>query len=414
MGYYDGDYNSEGRTGRQKGNRGGMFLAGLLGVILGAILVIVAIPQLTNFDILPYSVKPDQDLKETDQTYHNGTTKNVSVNVTTDVTKAVEKTGDSVVGITNIQSQSFWGQGGGQTQDQQAGTGSGVMYKKEGKTVYIVTNNHVVEGADQLEVTLADGTKVPAKLRGTDVWTDLAVIEIDGSKIKNDDIAEFGNSDELKAGEPVIAIGNPLGLQFSGSVTQGVVSGVERTIPVDINQDGMEDWNAEVLQTDAAINPGNSGGALINISGQLVGINSMKIAQEAVEGIGLAIPINSARPIIEDLEQYGEVKRPAMGVTLEDVNQISAYHQQETLKLPKDINYGVMIRQTVPNSPAAQAGLQELDVITELDGEKVQNVIDLRKHLYNKKEVNDQMKVTFYRDGKKKEVTMKLTDESRL
>ncbi|WP_061810514.1 S1C family serine protease [Rossellomorea vietnamensis] len=414
MGYYDGDHNSEGRTGRQKGNRGGMFLAGLLGVILGAILVIVAIPQLTNFDILPYSVQPDQDLKETDQTYHNGTTKNVSVNVTTDVTKAVEKTGDSVVGITNIQSQSFWGQGGGQTQDQQAGTGSGVMYKKEGKTVYIVTNNHVVEGADQLEVTLADGTKVPAKLRGTDVWTDLAVIEIDGSKIKNDDIAEFGNSDELKAGEPVIAIGNPLGLQFSGSVTQGVVSGVERTIPVDINQDGMEDWNAEVLQTDAAINPGNSGGALINISGQLVGINSMKIAQEAVEGIGLAIPINSARPIIEDLEQYGEVKRPAMGVTLEDVNQISAYHQQETLKLPKDINYGVMIRQTVPNSPAAQAGLQELDVITELDGEKVQNVIDLRKHLYNKKEVNDQMKVTFYRDGKKKEVTMKLTDESRL
>ncbi|KPL58240.1 S1C family serine protease [Rossellomorea vietnamensis] len=414
MGYYDGNPNSEGRSGRQKGNRGGMFLAGLLGVVLGAILVIVAIPQLTNFDILPYSVQPDQDLKETDQAYHNGTTKNVSVNVTTDVTKAVEKTGDSVVGITNIQSQSFWGQGGGQTQDQQAGTGSGVMYKKEGKTVYIVTNNHVVEGADQLEVTLADGTKVPAKLRGTDVWTDLAVMEIDGSKIKDDDIAEFGNSDELKAGEPVIAIGNPLGLQFSGSVTQGVVSGVERTIPVDINQDGMEDWNAEVLQTDAAINPGNSGGALINISGQLIGINSMKIAQEAVEGIGLAIPINSARPIIEDLEQYGEVKRPAMGVTLEDVNQISAYHQQETLKLPKDIHYGVMIRQTVPNSPAAQAGLQELDVITELDGEKVENVIDLRKHLYNKKEVNDQMKVTFFRDGKKKEVTMKLTDESRL
>lgn len=413
MGYYDSDHNSESRS-RQKGNRGGMFLAGLMGVVLGAILVIVAIPQLTNFDILPYSIQPDQDLKETDEAYHNGATQNVSVDVTTDVTKAVEKAGDSVVGITNIQSQSFWGQGEGQTQDQQAGTGSGVMYKKEGNKVYIVTNNHVVEGADQLEVTLADGTKVPAEMRGADIWTDLAVIEIDGSKIKKDDIAEFGNSDKLKAGEPVIAIGNPLGLQFSGSVTQGVVSGVERTIPVDINQDGMEDWNAEVLQTDAAINPGNSGGALINISGQLIGINSMKIAQSAVEGIGLAIPINYAQPIIEDLEQYGEVKRPAMGVTLEDVNKISAYHQQETLKLPKEINYGVMIRQTVPNSPAAQAGLQELDVITELDGEKIENVIELRKHLYNKKDVNDQMKVTLYRNGEKKEVTMKLTDESRL
>ena len=411
MGYYDQDNNSE-RRNRQKGNRGGMFLAGLLGVILGAILVIVAIPQLTNFDILPYSIQPDKNLKETDQAYHNGETKNVSVDVTSDVTKAVEKAGDSVVGISNIQSTNFWGEAGGK--EQPAASGSGVMYKKAGDKVYIVTNNHVVEDASQLEVTLADGTKLPAKLRGADVWTDLAVIEVDGSKIKKESIAEFGNSDKLKAGEPVIAIGNPLGLQFSGSVTQGVVSGLERTIPVDINKDGMQDWQAEVLQTDAAINPGNSGGALVNISGQLIGINSMKIAQEAVEGIGLAIPINSAQPIIDDLEKYGEVKRPAMGVSLQDVNQISAYHQQETLKLPKDVNYGVMIRQTVPNSPAAQAGLQELDVIVALDGEKIENVIDLRKYLYNKKEINDQMKVTIYRNGKKKDITMKLTDESRL
>ncbi|MEG9298404.1 trypsin-like peptidase domain-containing protein [Mangrovibacillus sp. Mu-81] len=412
MGYYDDqDLNREGR-GKQKGNRGGMFLAGLLGVVFGAIMIIIALPQLHNLDVLPYSIQPDEDLKETDEAYHNGKTSNVSVDVTTDITKAVEKSSDSVVGISNIRSQSFWGQT--ESQDQQAGTGSGVIYKKAGNKAYIVTNNHVIEGADQLEVTLADGTKVPATLRGADVWTDLAVLEIDGSSIEKADVAEIGNSDELKAGEPVIAIGNPLGLQFSGSVTQGVVSGVERTIPVDINQDGMEDWNAEVLQTDAAINPGNSGGALINISGQLVGINSMKIAQEAVEGIGLAIPINYAMPIIEDLEQYGEVKRPAMGVVLEDVNRISAYHQQETLKLPKEVNYGVMVRQVVPNSPAAQAGLQEMDVIVELDGEKVESLIDLRKHLYNKKEVNDQMKVTYYRNGEKQELTMKLTDESRM
>jgi serine protease Do len=412
MGYYDDqDLNREGR-GKQKGNRGGMFLAGLLGVVFGAIMIIIALPQLHNLDVLPYSIQPDEDLKETDEAYHNGKTSNVSVDVTTDITKAVEKSSDSVVGISNIRSQSFWGQT--ESQDQQAGTGSGVIYKKAGNKAYIVTNNHVIEGADQLEVTLADGTKVPATLRGADVWTDLAVLEIDGSSIEKADVAEIGNSDELKAGEPVIAIGNPLGLQFSGSVTQGVVSGVERTIPVDINQDGMEDWNAEVLQTDAAINPGNSGGALINISGQLIGINSMKIAQEAVEGIGLAIPINYAMPIIEDLEQYGEVKRPAMGVVLEDVNRISAYHQQETLKLPKEVNYGVMVRQVVPNSPAAQAGLQEMDVIVELDGEKVESLIDLRKHLYNKKEVNDQMKVTYYRNGEKQELTMKLTDESRM
>jgi serine protease Do len=412
MGYYDDqNLNREGNK-KQKGNRGGFFLAGLLGAVLGAILILVALPQLHNLDVLPYSIQPDQDLKATDEEYHSGPAKNVSVDVTTGVTKAVDKASDSVVGISNIQSQSFWGQQG--ESEQAAGTGSGVIYKKAGDKAYIVTNNHVIEGADQIEVTLSDGTKIPAKLRGADVWTDLAVLEVDGSKIDKSNVAEIGNSDELKAGEPVIAIGNPLGLQFSGSVTKGVVSGVERTIPVDINQDGMEDWNAEVLQTDAAINPGNSGGALINISGQLIGINSMKIAQEAVEGIGLAIPINYAMPIIEDLEQYGEVKRPAMGVVLEDVARISSYHQQETLKLPKDVNEGVMVRQIVPNSPAAQAGLQEMDVIVALDGEKINNLIDLRKHLYNKKEVNDQMKVTFYRNGEKKELTMKLTDESRL
>ena len=121
-------------------------------------------------------------------------------------------------------------------------------------------------------MSLIDGTKIPAKLLGSDIWTDLAVLEVPADQIKV--VAEFGNSDKLKPGEPVLAIGNPLGLTFSGSVTQGIISGLERTIPVDINQDGTPDWQAEVLQTDAAINPGNSGGALINIDGQVVGINS--------------------------------------------------------------------------------------------------------------------------------------------
>src|SRR5690606_4172511 len=184
--------------------------------------------------------------------------------------------------------------------------------------------------ADQLEVTLADGSKEPAQLRGSDMWTDLAVIEMKADHV--DTVAEFGDSSTLKTGEPVIAIGNPLGLQFSGSVTQGIVSAIDRTVPIDLNKDGLVDWQAEVIQTDAAINPGNSGGALINIAGQLIGINSMKIATQAVEGIGFSIPINYARPIINDLEKYGEIKRPAIGVTLRDVAEVPAYHQQETLK----------------------------------------------------------------------------------
>lgn len=410
MGYYDQDHQS--RYKPQSGRKRGTFLASLLGAIIGALLVIFTIPTLSKLDVLPYKIEPNNQTAVTDEEQNasedtgNTSTRNVSIDVYSGITKAVDKAGDAVVGITNIQqSTNFWGQ----TQES-GGTGSGVVYKKAGNKAYIVTNHHVVADATQLEVSLSDGTKIPAKLLGSDVWTDLAVLEVPADKIKV--VAEFGNSDKLKPGEPVIAIGNPLGLTFSGSVTQGIISGTERAIPVDIDQDGTPDWQAEVLQTDAAINPGNSGGALINIEGQVIGINSMKIAQNAVEGIGLSIPINSASPIIDDLEKTGKVQRPVMGVELASVNEISAYHQQNTLKLPKDVTSGVAIRRVQPNSAADKAGLKELDVIVEMDGEKIRDAVDLRKHLYNQKKVGDEMKVKFYREGKLQETTLRLGGET--
>ena len=404
MGYYDEDEN---RLRQPKEKKGRFFLMSLIGAIIGALLVILAIPTLSNYGLLPYSVQPANQVQVQGNNMGTTATQNVSLNVVTDVTKAVEKAGDAVVGITNIQTSSFWTQEGA---SQEAGTGSGVIYKKADSKAFIVTNNHVIEGASQLEVTLADGTKIPARLKGRDPWTDLAVLEVDGSSIHT--VAEFGNSDALKSGEPVIAIGNPLGLGFSGSVTSGIISGVERTIPVDINGDGIEDWQVEVLQTDAAINPGNSGGALINIAGQVIGINSMKIAQEAVEGMGLSIPINTAIPIIKSLEQFGEMIRPTMGVQLRNLTEISAYHQQETLKMPNDVTEGVMIEAVVANSPAGRAGLKELDVIVAMDGETIADVITLRKHLYNEKNIGDKMTVKFYREGKLEEATLTLSDET--
>ncbi|MDR7000039.1 trypsin-like peptidase domain-containing protein [Neobacillus niacini] len=407
MGYYDDDSN--GRY-REKRRRGGFFFSSLVGAIIGAVLVVMFIPSLANSGVLPYDIQPKNRVStETGTNNQQGfVQQNVSYNVTTNTTKAVDIAGPAVVGITNIQSTQFWSDNGKRSEEA-AGTGSGVIYKKVGDRAFVVTNHHVVEGATKLEVSLTDGTKIPADLLGSDIWTDLAVLEIDASHIKK--IAQFGNSDELKMGEPVIAIGNPLGPTFSGSVTQGIVSGLKRTIPVDINQDGVIDWQAEVLQTDAAINPGNSGGALVNIGGQVVGINSMKISQEAVEGIGLSIPINSAIPIINDLEQYGSVKRPYMGVDLKSVAEIPAYYQEEALKLPRDVNYGVALREIVPNSPADQAGLKELDVIVEMDGKKINDVLDLRKHLYQNKKIGEQMKIKFYRNGKLKETTLKLTSD---
>lgn len=400
MGYYDQDY--ENRSNKRKGSKGGYFLASLVGVVLGGLLVIIAFPKLVDYHVLPYEVSP------TEQAADNGNgsnieTRNVSVNVETDITKAVDKAADAVVGITNIQETSFWH--GGST-GQEAGTGSGVIYKKEGNKAFVVTNHHVVEGASTLEITLSDGTKIPAKLRGSDIWTDLAVLEVEGKKIET--IAEFGDSDALRTGEPVIAIGNPLGAMFSGSVTQGIISGLERAIPVDIDQNGVVDWQAEVLQTDAAINPGNSGGALINIAGQVIGINSMKIAQSAVEGIGLAIPINYAIPIIEDLEKLGKVNRAYMGIELQSVNEIPSYYQKEALKLPEDVTSGVAVMRVEPNSPADLAGLKELDVIVEMDGEEIEDTIALRKHLYTNKNVGEELQIKFYREGKLQETTMKL------
>lgn len=392
------------RLKKRSGGKGGYFFSGLVGVIIGALLVWLMMPSLVN-QMPGTTTKSSSDNKpEINQ---------VATEVTTDVTKAVDKASAAVVGITNIQEVTnggFWSQP--TTTTQEAGSGSGVVYKIDGDKAFIVTNNHVIEGAKQLEVTMQDGTKEEAQLVGSDVWTDLAVISISSKNVKT--VATFGNSDVLKQGETVIAIGNPLGLEFYGSVTTGVVSGKDRSVPVDLNGDGSVDWQQEVLQTDAAINPGNSGGALVNLAGELVGINSMKIAQSSVEGLGFSIPINSAIPIITELEKTGEMKRPTMGISLVDVTDVPAFYQQQTLRLPEEVTTGVVITDVIANSPAAKAGAKQYDVIVEMDGEKIETSIDLRKHLYNEKKTGDSLTMKVYRQGKLVELKMTLTNSDTL
>lgn len=377
---------------RRKQNPMTTFLVGLIGVVVGALFVWILTPK---GGAEPLSKVLDNEPNTQQEQVH--------VDIHTDLTEVVGKATSTVVGVTNVQTvRDYWSS---TESTQEAGTGSGVVYKKENGKAYIVTNHHVVENAELLEITFDDGSKTEGKLIGSDMWTDLAVIEIEDALVES--VATFGNSDFLKRGETVIAIGNPLGLGFSGSVTVGVVSGKDRSIPIDFDRDGRVDWYADVLQTDAAINPGNSGGALINLAGELIGINSMKISQETVEGIGLAIPIDLAAPIIDKLEKQGEVIRPTMGVTLVDLANIPA-QQQFVLKLPEGVKEGVVINEVVPNSPADVSGVQRYDVIVEMDGEQIGDMISLRKHLYNEKEVGETLDLKVYREGKLIEIEMTL------
>lgn len=407
------------RRAKKGGSIAGYFISGLAGVIVGALLLWMLMPSLASS--LPGGTTINT---VTNEAGNKVEVDQVATEVQSDIVSAVDKASDAVVGITNLQEVSqfndfggFFGGGNqrGQSDDtttQEAGSGSGVIYKIDGGVAYIVTNHHVVEGANQLEVTLADGVKATAKLVGSDVWTDLAVVTIPSKNVETK--ITFGNSDVLKQGQTAIAIGNPLGLEFYGSVTTGVISGTDRIVPVDLNTDGVEDWQTEVIQTDAAINPGNSGGALVNINGELIGINSMKIAQSTVEGLGFAIPVNSVLPIIEELEKSGKVVRPTMGISLIDLTEIPAFYQQQTLKLPDEITTGIVVNEVVKGSAADKAGVEQYDVIVEMDGKKVESSIDLRKILYNEKKVGDQLTIKVYRAGELVPLKLTLTDSASL
>ncbi|WP_404450705.1 S1C family serine protease [Virgibacillus necropolis] len=371
----------------------------VIGIIIGVLVVVIAMPSLLKSNILPQAWMNDSESGNVNQ--QSGSSY-VNVDVSTQITDVVDKVAPAVVGVINIQQQmDFW-----QQQESQAGTGSGVIYKKEDGYAYVITNHHVVSDADTVEVVLSDDTHIEAKILGSDLFSDLAVLRVDSKHVKQ--VIEMGSSDDVKVGEPAIAIGNPLGMRFSGSVTQGVISGKQRTVPQDFNQDGRADWQAEVIQTDAAINPGNSGGALINIKGQLIGINSMKINETAVEGIGFAIPIDTARPLVNELETEGEITRPYLGVEIYSLEEVPQTEWDSTLSLPDDVKGGVYIWSIERLSPADKAGLERLDVITHVDGKEILNMIDLRKILYQEKEVGDDLKVTFYRDSKKQSTTIKL------
>ena len=300
-------------------------------------------------------------------------------------------------------------QAGAQSNDssklQTASEGSGVIYKKSGKTAYIVTNNHVVKGSNALQVIMSNGRRVDAELVGADAATDLAVLKINAANVTT--VASFGNSNSIAAGQDVLAIGSPMGSECANTVTKGIISAKNRTLKA--SSDGTM---TSVIQTDAAINSGNSGGPLINLAGQVIGINSMKLAGSndgsSVEGMGFAIPSNEVVKIINQLIKDGKISRPALGVGMIDLSRVTTDQQKSVLKLPSSVSRGVVIMQVQGGSPADSAGLKQYDVITKLDDVKITNTGSLKSALYKHK-VGDTVSVTYYRDGHRHTANLKLS-----
>lgn len=355
----------------------------------------------------------------------NVTTSSVSYKNSTSTTEAVKKVQEAVVSVINYQSQSsslennfstqmFGDQSDSSSSDELSvySEGSGVIYKIDGDSAYLVTNTHVIEGAKQIEIMLSDGTKVVGELVGEDTYSDIAVVKISSKNIST--VAEFADSDKLTVGETAIAIGSPLGTEYANSVTQGIVSSLSRTVTL-TNSNG-ETISTNAIQTDAAINPGNSGGALINVEGQVIGINSSKISStssqsgESVEGMGFAIPANDVVKIINQLEQNGEVVRPALGIRMAALSELST-NAISQLNIPSSITNGVVVAKVIDGMPA-QEKLEKYDVITEIDGKEVTSSSDLQSILYGHS-VNDSIKVTFYRGTEKKTTTIELTKTTK-
>lgn len=400
----------------------------LLGGVLGAVLTI-GIFYVANGSLL----SPSSQTASGSPSAGSTKVSNMKVDVNSDVTEAAKKVQGAVVSVINLQKQQQTQSGLGGFSDifgndsdsdsnssssdnsdlEESSEGSGVIYKVEGNTAYIVTNNHVVENQDGLEVLLEDGTKVKASLVGTDSYTDLAVLKVDSEKVSGITAATFGDSSSLKVGEPAIALGSPLGSQYANSVTSGIISSLNRQV-VNQNDDGQT-ININAIQTDAAINPGNSGGPLVNMAGQVVGINSSKIVQTesnvSVEGIGFAIPSNDVVNVINQLEKDGKVIRPALGISMANLSDLSTEQLSEIIKVPSSVTQGVVVASVQSSTPAAQAGLKKYDVITKIDDTDVTTGVELQSALYKHK-VGDTVKITYYRQDKKETVSVKLTLDS--
>ena len=325
---------------------------------------------------------------------NSGSTENRNVTITSNesISESIDKVYDSVVVVNNYQNGRL------------TGYGSGFVYKKDSKYGYVLTNNHVVEDASDVRLTLSNGEEVEAEVLGTDSYMDIAVLRIDADNVLQ--VAEMGDSSKSKLGDTIFTVGTPVSTDYAGTVTKGIISGENREITV---TDNGTSYMMEAIQIDASINPGNSGGPLVNINGEVIGINSVKLVESSVEGMGFAIPIEVAMSQIDKLENGEAIARPVIGVSLYDLDSLPLVGNSD-LRIDDSIESGVVVNSVESESDAEAAGLQRNDIITEVDGTAVKSSAHLRYLLYQHN-IGDSVKLTIVRNGNEKELTLKLTHQ---
>lgn len=318
------------------------------------------------------------------------TVSQVSVTESDTIQSGVSKIYDAVVVVESY------------SKGQLSSSGTGFVYKKDNDKAYIITNCHVVSGASSVKIVNMNNESVEAKVLGSDEYEDVAVLQIDANYALA--VAEIGKSDDMKLGDTVFTVGTPVGSAYMGTVTKGILSGKDRKVTVSLDNGS---YVMNVMQTDAAINPGNSGGPLCNINGQVIGVNSLKLVKDTIEGMGFALPIELVMTSVDRLEKGEEIVRPVLGVeTVELSNSYTLYRYQ--IYVDEEVEQGVVVVNVVKNSPAANAGLKKGDVILEIAGTKIEDGAHLKYVLY-KYTVGDTITIKYYRDGKIQDATVKLS-----
>ncbi|HDH7106403.1 TPA: trypsin-like peptidase domain-containing protein [Staphylococcus aureus] len=321
-------------------------------------------------------------------------------------TTTMKNTNNTVKSVVTVENETSKDSSLPKDKASQDEVGSGVVYKKSGDTLYIVTNAHVVGDKENQKITFSNNKSVVGKVLGKDKWSDLAVVKATSSDSSVKEIA-IGDSNNLVLGEPILVVGNPLGVDFKGTVTEGIISGLNRNVPIDFDKDNKYDMLMKAFQIDASVNPGNSGGAVVNREGKLIGVVAAKISMPNVENMSFAIPVNEVQKIVKGLETKGKIDYPDVGVKMKNIASLNSFERQ-AVKLPGKVKNGVVVDQVDNNGLADQSGLKKGDVITELDGKLLEDDLRFRQIIFSHKDDLKSITAKIYRDGKEKEINIKL------